>query len=198
MKTGLMNLSRRTKIFRFFVRSFVLIFIPVLVFGHEWKEHKYEIRQLESQIIKLEQELEIMVERKKNTRQASQIEQTLQRIVEIHSELITLRKTMDTTRDHLKLDHPDKVAFLNEFDSRMKNAKKKKVTKKTPLSRRLDDLLIKIQLKYAGFAKIEEKEEEKKEEVAVVEKVIEVKKKEKKEREAKDYLQRRMPVKLSK
>ena len=171
------------------------ILLPSVSLAHEWHVHRGDIEDLERDIFKLQQELDTLVEKKKKTRERARIEQTLQRIVEIHAELISMRKTMDQTREHLKMDHPTKVAVIDEYDSRMQSIKKAKKSKfSSPLSRQLDMLMIKVQMKYSSFIKTDEK----KAESIAVEKVIQEKEKRKKEREADVYLRRRSKIKLVK
>ena len=160
-----------------------------------WEEHLENIGELENGIFKYQQEMDVLIDKKKNTRERARIEQTLQRIVEIHAELISLRKTMDNTREHLKKNHPEKAHILDNFDSRMFAVKKNK--KKNPnsaLSKDLDQLLLKVQLKYSSFMSYENTSEKFKK----VEQVIESKYKKKKEREADVYLRKRSKIKLSK
>ena len=64
----------------------------------------------------------------------------------------------------------------------------------SPLDHQLDQLLIKIQLKFASFMQPEEK----KKELVEVEQVVQEKKKKRKEREADVYLRRKSKVKLVK
>lgn len=180
--------------FKPFLVILLISMVTVVSHSHDWKHHQEDIEELEHDIFKLQQELDVLVERKKNTRERARIEQTLQRIVEIHAELISMRKSMDTTREHLKLDHPTKVSVLDDYDSRMKSIRKRKNKFASPLSRQLDLLMIKVQLKFSSFIKTEDKKEEQ----VAVEKVIEGKEKRKKEREADVYLRRRSKVKLVK
>lgn len=158
-----------------------------------WDEHIEDIESLERNIYKFEQELDVLVEKKKNTREQARIEQTLSRIVEIHAELISLRKSMDNIRNHLKLEHPDKAHVLDQYDSRVYGRNQRKNRIESPLSRQLDQLLIKIQLKFASFRR---DEESKKEEMVAVEKTLNEKRKKKKEREADVYLRKRSKVRL--
>lgn len=160
-----------------------------------WEEHQRTIEDLERSISKFEQELDTLVERKKNTRDRARIEETLQRIVEIHSELISLRKSMDTERAHIQEAHPKKTYVLDSYDSRSLKAKKNsRRYKRSHLSSQLDQLLIKVQLKFTKFMTTDDK----KEDMVAVEEVVEKKRKKKREREADVYLRRRSKVKLVK
>ncbi len=167
---------------------------PVIVNAKPWADHQFEIQELERSIYKSQQELDTLVEKKKNTREQARIEQTLQRIVEIHAELISLRKTLDTTRDHLKAEHPDKVHVLDEYDTRMARYNDRAKRLASPLSQQLDKLLMQVQLKFSSFMTVEDK----KEEVLAVEKVVDKKRKKKREREADVYLRERSKIKLTK
>ncbi len=158
-----------------------------------WEGHIEDIESLERKIYKFEQELNVLVEKKKNTREQARIEQTLNRIVEIHAELISLRKSMDNVRNHLKLEHPDKAHVLDQYDSRVYGRKQRKNRIESPLSRQLDQLLIKIQLKFSSFMR---NQEEKKDEMIAVEETLTKKRKKKKEREADVYLRKRSKVRL--
>lgn len=173
----------------------ILLFFSSYAQAHSWDEHLGEVEELERNIYKYQQELDVLIEEKKNTREKARIEQTLQRIVEIHAELISLRKNMDTVREHLKAEHPGKAHILDQYDSRVRSAnKQKKRYSNSPLSGELDQLLIKVQLKFASFMHPEDK----KEEILEVEKVMKVKRKQKKEREADVYLRKRSKVRLVK
>ncbi len=169
----------------------VIFFSSSLLWAEPWEEHIEDVENLETNIFKYQQELDVLVEKKKNTREQARIEQTLSRIVEIHAELISLRKKMDTTREHLKAEHPDKAHILDQYDSRVTDRSKRKRDFNSPLSKQLDQLLIKIQLKFSSFMRAEPKEE-----VATVEKVVKKKRKKKKEREADVYLRKRSKIKL--
>lgn len=178
-----------------------LCILVTLVFGFSfakadpWESHKEEVQELEHNIIKYEQELGELVEKKKKTRDKVRIEETLQRIVEIHAELISLRKSMDTLAAHLKVEHPEKAHILDDYDSRKRSRVSQSGRfKRSPITKQLDQLLIKVQVKYASFMKVDDK----KEAVQKVEKVVQKKKKEKREREADVYLRRRSKVKLVK
>ena len=80
------------------MQSYKLVIIFIFFLGgsvvqaHNWDEHLEDIEDLQRAIVKSQQEMEVLVEKKKNTREQARIEQTLQRIVEIHAELISLRK----------------------------------------------------------------------------------------------------------
>ena len=172
------------------ILSLFVFFMAFQIQAKPWKDHLEDISDLERNIYKFQQELDVLVERKKNTRERARIEQTLQRIVEIHAELISLRKNMDNTREHLKVEHPEKAHILDDYDSRM-FGRKNKSSSSSKLGAHLDDLLLKVQLKYSSFLLNQEKEE-----VAEVEKVIMQKHKQKKEREADLYLRKRSKVRL--
>ncbi len=178
-----------------FKRALLLIpFLASVAVASPWEQHRADIEDLERSVYKMQQELDFLVERKKNTRETVRIEQTLQRIVEIHAELISLRKSMDNTREHLKAEHPEKAHILDEYDSRMFASKSRTRKFNSPLGRQLDDLLLKVQLKFASFVRTEDRREE----VLAVEKVLKTKRKEKKERDADVYLRRRSKIKLVK
>ncbi|MCJ8276046.1 MAG: hypothetical protein HRT44_05635 [Bdellovibrionales bacterium] len=178
--------------------KFSLIILPALLLSiisnaHEWSEHLDDIQRLEKGIYKYQQELDVLVDRKKKTRDAARIEETLQRIVEIHAELIALRQDLDKTKKHIGEVHPEQVGVLDNLNLEAKPKKKKRLGT-SPLDRQLDDLLIKIQLKFATFMQPEDK----KDEMIEVEEVVKVKKRKKKEREADVYLRRKSKVKLVK
>ncbi len=170
----------------------LFLFSVTTAWATPWEGHIEDIENLETSIFKFQQELDVLVERKKNTREQARIEQTLSRIVEIHAELISLRKSMDTIRQHLKLEHPEKAHILDQYDSRVYGRKKRERTGTSPLSQQLDQLMIKIQLKYSSFIR----QENEKEEMVAVEKEIGAKRKKKKEREADVYLRKRSKIKL--
>ena len=160
-----------------------------------WPEHQANIQDLERNIYKFEQELQTLIEKKKKTRERARIEQTLQRIVEIHAELISLRKRMDNTREHLKDEHPEYAHVLDDYDSRMSRYQQQKDSyRQSPISKELDDLLMKVQLKFSSFIRTEKKNQA----MEDVEEVVTEKLKKKKEREADVYLRRRSKVKLVK
>lgn len=163
--------------------------------AHEWKNHQDEIQDLERDIFKYQQEMDVLVEKKKNTRERARIEQTLARIVEIHAELISLRKAMDNTRVHLQSDHPDKAHILDNYDSRMKAMKNhSKKYRGSKLAQQLDQLLLKVQLKYSSYIRTDTQTDE----MIAVETILTKKRKKKKEREADVYLRRRSKIKLTK
>ena len=170
----------------------IFLILPSLSWASPWEEHIGDIENLERSIFKFQQELDVLVEKKKNTREQARIEQTLSRIVEIHAELISLRKSMDNIRSHLKLEHPEKAHILDQYDSRVYGRKQRKRNYDSPLSAQLHQLLIKVQLKYASFRKYDEP----KDEMVAVEKTIKRKRKKKKEREADVYLRNRSKVRL--
>lgn len=173
----------------------IFIFSSPYLGAEPWKGHKSDIEDLERDIYKYEQELQFLVDSKKKTRERARIEQTLQRIVEIHAELISLRKRMDNIREHLKTEHPDFAHVLDDYDSRMLRYQTEKGgRRRSPLSKDLDQLLIKVQLKFSSFVRTEQR----KQEMVEVDKVIEGKMKDKKEREADVYLRGRSKVKLVK
>ncbi len=176
----------------------LIFFVTVLLststlFAEAWVEHQKTLVDTERSIFKYQQELEVLVEKKKKTKDRARIEETLQRIVDIHTALITLRKKMDSERIHIEKEHPEKAALLEnvQFDPKAPKTLKNKFS---PISSDLDQLLLKVQLKYASF----QVPEEKKAELVEVEKVIELKEKRKKEREADLYLRKRSRVKLEK
>lgn len=173
----------------------VCLFAAPGLFAEPWEGHQKEIEDLERNIYKFEQELAELVAKKKKTRDKARIEETLQRIVEIHAELISLRKGMDTMRSHLKEFHPEKAHILDNYDSRKKLAlQNRERYKSSPISKQLDQLLIKVQLKFSSFMAAEDQ----KKEIREVEKVVRSKRKKKREREADVYLRRRSKVKLVK
>lgn len=165
-----------------------------VVLADPWPEHLQAVQDLERNIYKLQVELDTLVEKKKNTREKARIEETLQRIVEIHAELISYRKRMDAERDHIKLEHPDKANVIDNYDSRVSKTSPTNKYKRSSLSGDLDQLLIKVQMKFASYIKTEEPSRE----ILAVEKVVEEKQKKKKEREADVYLRRRSKVKVVK
>lgn len=177
----------------FWFGTLICLFTTV---GHAdaWKDHRKDIDKLERAIYKFQQEMDVLVESKKNSRDRARIEETLSRIVEIHAELISLRKKMDNTRAHLKLEHPDKVSILDDLDSRTEMAKRRKRRSTGPLARQLDQLLIKVQLKFSSFIGVEEQREE----VKAAEKMVQEKRKVKREREADVYLRKKSKVRLEK
>ncbi|MCB0377351.1 MAG: hypothetical protein KDD33_02575 [Bdellovibrionales bacterium] len=178
--------------------AFIILIFPFL-FAGQWAEHSKEIRMIEKQIFKYEQELENLVEKKKRYRDRGKIEETVQRIVEIHSELIGLRNNLHTIAQHVKAEHPDRAGQLNEtFDEGHEKAAKKDIML-SPLDRQLNILIAKIRTKFAGFMKPEEDDDEELDENLVeAEKVIEEKKQKKREREAEIYLRRKSKVRLVK
>ncbi len=175
------------------VAIIVSLFVLKPILAEPWVEHQKTLSNTEREIFKHQQELEVLVEKKKGTHDRYRIEETLQRIVDIHTELITLRKIMDTERAHIKSMHPEKAALLEniQFDPKAKGNPKNKFS---PISAELDELLLKVQLKYASF----QLPEEKKAELVQVEKIVELKEKKKKEREADVYLRKRSRVRLEK
>lgn len=179
---------------RFSFSILAIILMCQSVSAAPWETHQAEIEDLERSVYKLQQELEFLVERKKNTRERVRIEQTLQRIVEINAELISLRKTMDTTRTHLEAEHPEQAGILDEYDSRMFAFRKKNRKYNSPISKQLDSLLLKVQLKFASFVTTDDRRTQ----VREVENVLKKKRKQKKEREADIYLRRRSKIKLVK
>lgn len=176
--------------------SFLTLIILTFSFSalaEEWSEHLKNIDRIDRGIYKLEQELDVLVERKKKTRDHARIEETLQRIVEIHAELIALRKDIDLEKRHIKDEHPEHADLVDNLDV----GKKASTTKPkglSPLDQQLTELLIKIQLKFASFMEPEIKKQEMKD----VEAVVKVKERKKKEREADVYLRRKSKVKLVK
>ena len=170
-----------------------LLLLPLTSVAHDWAEHLDDIQRLEKGIYKYQQELDVLVDRKKKTRDAARIEETLQRIVEIHAELISLRQDLDKNRKHIAAEHPEQKGVLDNINAAAAPKKKKRLGY-SPLDRQLDDLLIKIQLKFATFMQPEEKKQVMKD----VEEVVKVKKRKKKEREADVYLRRKSKVKLVK
>lgn len=179
------------------LKSSLIILILLLsgpLWAEEWSDHQSTISRIERDIYKNQNELDVLVESKKKTRDRARIEETLQRIVEIHAELIALRKELDGERKHIQQEHPDKVALLEYIDPTKKPKSENAKSAVSPLDHQLDQLLIKIQLKFASFMQPEEK----KQELVEVEQVVKAKKKKRKEREAEVYLRRKSKVKLVK
>jgi hypothetical protein len=170
----------------------VIILAGVSAWASPWEDHLGDIEYLETQIYKSQQELDVLVEKKKNTREQARIEQTLNRIVEIHAELISLRGRMDNVREHLKDEHPEKAHVLDRYDSRVYGRRSRQRSYNSPLATKLDELILKVQLKFATFLRPEQD----KREVLAVEEEISKKRKEKKEREADVYLRKRSKVRL--
>jgi len=170
-----------------------LVFSAKKSFADTWPEHQKDIRIIERSIYKYQEELGNLIEKKKKTR--GRVEQSLQRIVEIHAELISLRKSHDNTRAHTRLEHPEHLDELSHLDAKAnQSAKAKSRLVNSPLTRQLDQLLIKVQFKFATFLEVEAPVEK----MQVVEKVIRDKRKVKRERDADVYLRKRSKVKLSK
>lgn len=184
----------QNRIFKQSLFVLALMLTAVVASADPWPEHLENVQDLERNIFKLQQELDTLVEKKKSTRDKARIEETLQRIVEIHAELISYRKRMDSERDHIKLEHPDKTNIIDNYDSRTAKGSASKKWKSSPLGAQLDQLLIKVQMKFATFIKTEEPSKE----IVAIEKVVEEKQKKKKEREADVYLRRRSKVKVTK
>jgi hypothetical protein len=160
-----------------------------------WDSHLKTLEGLDNDIRKLEEELDVLVDKKKNSRDQARTEEALQRIVEIHSELITARKSFDKERIHIEQEHKEQAHLLDAYDSR--TSKTKKNSKKyiaSPISSELDQLLIKVQLKFASFMQNQEPTKD----VQAVQQVVDQKRKQKREREADVYLRSRSRVKLSK
>lgn len=168
-----------------------LIFVCSFLWAGDWAEHQRNIATMDRDIYKHQQELEVLVEKKKNTHDQFRIEETLQRIVEIHTALLTMRKKLDEERRHIEQEHPEQKAWLEEVN-RMQSETNQPTRKRTALSAQLDELLLKVQLKYAQFQLPEDKNEE----LAEVDKVVEIKEKKQKSREADVYLRKRSKVKL--
>ena len=173
----------------------LFLLCPIFSFAHEWPEHQRRIEELEKSISKFEQELSVLVDRKKKSRDSARNEENLQRIIEIHAELISLRRDMDHQRTHITAEHPKMAHVLDSYDSRsLKANQRKKRYRRSHLSSRLDQLLIKVQMKYSSFTRQEEQTTD----MIAVEKVVEKKRKKKREREADVYLRRRSKIKLTK
>lgn len=175
---------------RFF---FVFLIVPT-AWSSEWSVHRQTIKDIETKIMQLEMELDDKVKRKKSTKNQARVEENLQRIVEIHSELISLRKDLNNEIEHTKLDHPDKATSNSLKESKKMLEDSRRRFSVNPLNIKLDDLLRKIQSKFASF--IQEAEES--EELVEVEEVIKKKKLMRKEKESQIYLRKKSKVKLVK
>jgi len=175
---------------------FKTIFISIFVWSAPWPEHQKQIQFIEKKLHKFERELDILVQRKKNSFDQVRLQETLERIITIHSELIHLRQKMDDQKEHLQAEHPDKAHVLKHYDaSLMKPGEVGEDYFKSELSPRLNDLLLKVKLKYSSFLN---PDKEAKKELAEVDKMIKEKKKVKRSRDAEAYLRERSDIKLSK
>ena len=143
----------------------------------------------------MDDELEKKVEVKNTTRDQARVEETLQRIVEIHAELISLRRELDEVIEHVKDDHKEmgeKAQMFGAVKDRLAVEKRNRMI--DPLQLRLDEMLRKIQTKYATM--INQKADS--EEIREVERVLKKKKKYRQEKESREYLRRKSKVKLVK
>ena len=174
--------------------SIYFLFSATVSFATEWGVHRQNIRNIETQILQLEAELKDKVDRKKSTKDRAMIEESLQRIVEIHAELISLRKDLSNEISHVKMDHPKEASSLNIQESKKMLSDAKKKFSMNPLNIKLDDLIRKIQSKFASF--IQEAEET--EEVLEIDEVIKQKKLQRKEKESQIYLRKKSKVRLVK
>lgn len=175
-------------------RSLLIILLSLPLSASEWSTHRQNIKNIETQIIQLETELEDKVEKKKSTKNQARVEENLQRIVEIHSELISLRKDLSNEIQHTKLDHADKASLSSVQESKKRLESSNKRFSMNPLNLKLDQLIRKIQSKFASF--IEEAEDS--EELVEVEEMIKQKKLKRKEKESQIYLRKKSKVKLVK
>ena len=173
----------------------ILLLLPLSTVADEASSHIDNIDQFKKRIYKYEQELNIQIEKKKTLRDRARVEETLQRIVEIHAELIAIRQSLNTEEKHLRLDHPQLASeHEKEGGSKLSKVDRKKY-QLSPVDRKLDKLLEKIQSKYASY--IVKEEEKKKAAVKEFEGVVRQKKKEKKQRDSDTYLRRKSKVRLS-
>lgn len=184
-------IQKWTPTFKFLFCLLTLLYCD-LASAAPWSEHQEVIQEVERETYKLEQELQVQVERKNSTRDHSRREEIVQRIVEIHAELIGQRKKIDNIRSHLKLEHPDLKVDLDQYDSRSSGVTANRSRPPSRISGQLDQLLMKVERKFASFVK----QEEKKKEIIEVEKVVQKKEKRKKERDADTYLRRKSKVRL--
>ena len=163
--------------------------------AHDFPAHLRKIKKIEAQIRILDDELERKVAAKNTTRDQGRIEEILQRIVEIHSELISQRQGLDEVLVHVKADHKEegkKANLVNEVNDRLAVDKRKNVI--DPLQNQLNALFRKIQSKYASFV-VDRMGDEDMEEVEVL---VKKKKQMIKEKESNEYLRRKSKVKLVK
>lgn len=175
---------------------FKTILMASLAWSAPWPDHQKQIEFIEKELHKFERELDILVQRKKNSFDQVRLQETLERIITIHSELIHLRQKMDDQKEHLQTEHPDKAHVLKYFDaSLMKPDKGADDYFKSELSARLNDLLLKVKLKYSSFL---DPDKATKKQLVEVDKTIEEKKKVKRSRDAETYLRERSNIKLSK
>jgi hypothetical protein len=166
-----------------------------LVWAAHWDQHQESIQLIEKEMYKLEKELDILVQRKKNSYDQVRVHETLERIVSIHAELIDLRHQMDMLKTHLEQEHPEKAHVLKHYDSELiKSQANQKHFSSSELTEELDQLLIKVKLKYASFFDPDKQ----KRGLAEVDQIVKDKKKEKRNRDAETYLRERSDIKLSK
>ena len=166
-----------------------------LLWAEPWESHQEQIQLIEKQMYKFEKELNVLVERKKSSHDQVRIHETLDRILEIHAELIGLREKMDEQKIHLEKEHPDKAHILKHFDARLiKSQIDQREYTRSELSGQLDQLLIKIKMKYSHLAGEEKAERD----LAEMNALVSEKKEQKKNRKAETYLRERSDIKLSK
>lgn len=166
-----------------------------LLWGDSWEQHKEQIQLIEKEMYKLEKELDVLVKRKDLSHDPNMVKETLERIIQIHTHLIGLREKMDTQREHLNKEHPDKAHVLKHYEARLvKEKTNNKNFTRSELSEQLDALLIKVKMKYASFFD----EENSKKALDEIDRIVDDKKKTQRNRKSETYLRERSDIKLSK
>lgn len=175
-------------------------------YGHPpFLHHVSAIREIEDKIQELEDEIAQKEKDKMTIRSAHKVEDTLNRIIEIHGELIGHRRDLEIELGHVRSEHPEEGRSANlivSLKERMANRggagsrRPASVQREVdPLYLRLNAIFRKVQRKYASF--IDYKAEETSEKMSRVNAIVREQRGARKDKEAQSYIKKKGQILLT-
>jgi len=153
-------------------------------------------RDIEDKITLLEEEVEHKQKEKMTVSSAARAEESMERIIAIHTELISHRRDLEIELSHIREDHPKEGRVANLIVGVKARMAKGKVRRELdPLTLRMNKLFKKVQRKYATF--MQYGEEEVSEEILRANELVKKQRGARKDREASGYIKAKGRVKLS-
>lgn len=128
-----------------------ILFVMNVVFGSPVEQHKKEIAAFDQQLQHKEHELRLLENKKINSRQGKEMEETLNEIAQMHRSLLEIRRERTQLKEHLRRQHANDDIL---YDPRLYKDKLPVSTKEStdPLDKKLDELQSLMQQQYARYS----------------------------------------------
>ena len=182
--------------------KFIFLLLPFLMVfeaaAHApFQAHVKKIRDIEDKIKDMEDEVDLKEKSKMNSRSLGRVEEAVERIIEIHGELIGHRRDMEIELSHIRSEHPEEGKVANLIVGVKARMAQGKVRREVdPLSIKMNDLFRKVQRKYASFLSYQG--EEVPSEISRVNDIVKKQRGKRKDKEALGYIKKKGRVRLTK